>query len=171
MDAVIDEDRQITAAFTSSGDDPYDGTPNLFSVRTGGGRDVTLTLPDGRRATFLFTPAFRVVGGVSLAYAEWQSPPGVTAKLTMIPLNPSGANEINFYQNGFGKPVWSSGAYTTPFEAYDIPGYYLTMKDGTIYELHRDPAFPGAPEVTWDSGGGSGLYLPVTPYSGKPNCF
>ena len=51
--------------------------------------------------------------------------------LTMIPLNPSGANEINFYQNGFGKPVWSSGVYTTPFEAYDIPGYYLTMKDGT----------------------------------------
>ena len=109
MDAVIDEDRQITAAFTSSGDDPYDGSPNLFSVRTGGGRDVTLTLPDGLRATFLFTPAFRVIDLVTRAYAEWKSPPGVTAVLTMIPLNPSGANEINFYQNGFGKPVWSSG--------------------------------------------------------------
>jgi len=39
MDVVIDEDRQITSAFTMMGDDPYDGSPNLFSLRTGGGRD------------------------------------------------------------------------------------------------------------------------------------
>jgi len=139
MDAVIDEDRQITSAFTSTGDDPYDGTPNLFSVRTGGGRDVTLTLPEGRRTTFLFTPAFRVVGGVATAYAEWQSAPGVTASLTMM-----GNNVINSFGGlGLQFPYFASGESRTPFEAFDIEGYNLAMKDGTIYELHRDPALPG----------------------------
>jgi hypothetical protein len=52
VELAIDEQRQEVLDFIT--DEP-------FSLRTGGGRNVTLTLPDGRRTTF----AFRLVPGPS----------------------------------------------------------------------------------------------------------
>jgi hypothetical protein len=56
------------------------GLPKVVSIRTGGGWNVTLTLPDGRRTTFAFAPRM----GMYNAYAEWRAAPGVHA--TLIPL-------------------------------------------------------------------------------------
>jgi RHS repeat-associated protein len=158
LDMVIDENRQTTNALVASGDDPYDGSANLFSLRTGGGRSVTLTLPGGQRTTFAFAPTFRD----NFALAQWQSPPGVTATLTMIT-----NNTIDFWGGaGLQNPYFRIAGPETPFEAFDIEGYYLTLKDGTVYELHRDPAL-GTPQ--WVSYlDGSGVPWSVSPYSGKP---
>ncbi|PWU19986.1 MAG: hypothetical protein C5B50_05060 [Verrucomicrobia bacterium] len=46
------------------------------------GRDVTLTLPDGRRTTFTFSYQ---QGGLSEYQAQWSAAPGVTA--TLYPLD------------------------------------------------------------------------------------
>src|SRR5437667_5069950 len=86
LDVVIDEDRQSTVAFERLGGDAYDGSTNFFSLRTGGGRNVALTLPSGQRTTFVFKP----VNHSDYFSAEWQSAPGVTATLSMI-----GNNQIN----------------------------------------------------------------------------
>ncbi len=72
MDVVIDEERTTVTALDTLDDsadlpaaDPFD-----FSLRTGGGRDVTLTLPDGRRTTFYFTLVSSVFGdGSGWAYS------------------------------------------------------------------------------------------------------
>jgi RHS repeat-associated protein len=143
------------------GDDPYDGSTSEFSLRTGGGRNVTLTLPGGQRTTFVFTPRF----ASDKAYAEWKAPPGVTATLTMMSL-PNG-NAIQYFGGlGLQSPYFYAGDPRTPFDAFDIPGYDLTLQDGTVYELRRDPALPNAPQVTYL--GDDGRPIPVTPYSGKP---
>jgi hypothetical protein len=56
--------------------DPDPSSPSgYFNERTGGGRDVTLTLPNGQRTTFYF-----YVDGTG--QAKWKSAPGVTATLT-----------------------------------------------------------------------------------------
>jgi len=65
-------------------------------------------------------------------------------------------------------PFFAAGEPRTPFDAFDIEGYKLTMKDGTIYELHREPTLAGAPWTPWDYGEGTGDYRPVKPYSGQP---
>lgn len=43
-----------SGAFTSTSDDPPDGSPKRFGVRAGGGRNVTLRLLGDQRATFAF---------------------------------------------------------------------------------------------------------------------
>ncbi len=53
------------------------GAPLATSVRTGGGWDVALTLPDGRRTTFTFTPELHW----DTAIAKWTPPPAVHARL------------------------------------------------------------------------------------------
>src|SRR5205814_10714022 len=59
LDVVIDEERQTGVAFERLGGDAYDGTTNSFSLRTGGGRHGTLTLPGGQRTEFVFKPVNR----------------------------------------------------------------------------------------------------------------
>ena len=62
MDVTLDDVR--TAPLTAGSDDlPFaeddtdaNGLPLAVTIRTGGDRNVTLTLPDGRRTTFEFTP-------------------------------------------------------------------------------------------------------------------
>lgn len=134
LDVQLDETR---ATVTDEG--------QPVSVRTGGRRDVTLTLPDGQRVTYLYTER---LGGFSMYYyAEFIKPPGVFAELT-----PMGDNRLS----GFGVVTWQNGGFNTPYEAYDFPGFYLTMPDQTKYEIQREPLgshfFAGEPEQEIDDG-------------------
>ncbi len=116
MDAEIDEVRQPFA----------DDEGESASIRTGGGRDVTLTMPNGERVTFLFN----LRQGLGYYYAEWVAPPAIFARLT-----PIGDNRLSVV----GVTAWQAGGFDTPFESFDFPGFVLTTPDGTQYELRRDP--------------------------------
>ena len=154
VDATLDEERSPTEVLAFNGMDGNDGAYTEFSLRTGGGRNVMLTLPDGRRANFLFKPRFSTNPEKPVAWAEWQSPAGVTATLTFagVPIGADDliqANTINFQANGWGNAVWSNGEPRTPYEAYDIPGYDLWFLDGTVFELRRTPAFGNGEYVSY----------------------
>jgi hypothetical protein len=81
MDVQLDEFRENVTAGTPNmpdADEEEDdnGLPKVISIRTGGSRDVTLTLPDGRRTTFVFKPR----RGMFNAYAEWEGPADVQTR-------------------------------------------------------------------------------------------
>jgi len=126
MNASLDETRV----------DTNDMDEEDFSLRNGGGWDVTLTLPNGQVTTF----AFNLVAGVNGTYAaEWDAAPGVTAKLGLLP----GAN--NHLETLIGSVVgnpalfyWDAAGPSTPMNVYDFPGFVLTNLDGTRYILMRD---------------------------------
>ena len=85
MDVQLDDQRQDVTVGTDQApfaDDETDdsGLPKVVNIRTGGGLDVTLTLPDGRRTTFAFNPRLDPPNGK--AYAQWTGPPEVYAVLT-----------------------------------------------------------------------------------------
>jgi RHS repeat-associated protein len=144
MDVSIDEDRtDITMGSDQApfGDDEDSGSglPLTVSVRTGGSRDVTLTLPDGRRTTFAFAPST----GSLQATAAWKAAPGVTATLT-----PIGSSTIQFFPTIY----WQDGGEGSTFNNYDVPGWILQTQDGTQYKITRgignyvvyqDPNNPG----------------------------
>ena len=100
---------------------------NTFNLRVGGGRDVTLTLPDGRTETFQFYFDLSHPGAGGFCYAAWKSAPGVSYTLTAIG-NPYYASLTGFWNNESG----------TGFDSYDFPGYILTAHDGTQYVIQRD---------------------------------
>ncbi len=107
--------------------DAKDTDGNVFSKRSGGGRNVTLTLPDGRRATFLYCvePA-----GWFKYRARWKAPPGVYAALT-----PTCSDKI-ITLPGLA-PYWEAAGPETPLDNFEFPGFVLTLKDGTRYVLDR----------------------------------
>jgi RHS repeat-associated protein len=147
MDVQLDDERQdvTTGSDRAYADDDTDasGLPKVVSIRTGGGLDVTLTLPDGRRTTFAFNPRLDPWNGK--AYAQWISPPGVYAVLTNM--NPLGT-EIDF----FPSPHWASDDFTfglPDFNCHDVPGWELVTQDGTQYHITR-----GTPDnVVYDTTG------------------
>jgi RHS repeat-associated protein len=117
MDAAINEIRQNVT----------DDEGATVSVRTGGGRDVTLTLPNGERTTFYFT----LRNGIGYQYAEWIAPPGVYATL-----EPIGDNRLSV----IGVVSWQAGDYHTPYDNFDFQGFILTTTtDGTTYRLDAKP--------------------------------
>ncbi|HYE32393.1 MAG TPA: RHS repeat-associated core domain-containing protein [Methylomirabilota bacterium] len=109
-----------------------------FTMRVGGGRDVTLTLPGGRRTTFayLVTPEPALFG---LAFrAKWAALPGVTAKLRTLN---SGSGEdwgdnVMFKLNTLA--YWQNTGLACPIVNYDIPALALELEDGTIYTIERE---------------------------------
>ena len=105
-----------------------DGDSEFFSQRVGGGRNVTLTLPDGRRTTFTFVLES---AGRFKHRAKWIAPPGVYATL-----HPTVSNEL--VTLFFGLQYWQAGGPDTPIDAYDFPGFILTTKDGTEYIIERE---------------------------------
>jgi RHS repeat-associated protein len=125
----LDEERQDTVELDSS---------ERFSLRVGGGRDVTLTLPDGRRTTFqfYFGAATTCTGDPqdpSWCYpALWQAPPGVNYTLTT--LSHGGQIMTNYYNSLTG--YWNN-EQGTGFENYDFAGYALIAQDGTRYIIPR----------------------------------
>jgi RHS repeat-associated protein len=158
MDVRLDDERQdVTigsdqAPFADVEEDAY-GRPLLQSIRTGGGLDVTLTLPDGRRTTFAFNPRLDPPNGK--AYAQWTAPPGVYAVLTnFIPAE----TEIDF----FPSLHWASDDFTfapPAFECHDVPGWVLVTQEGTQYRIER----AGPNNVVYDTTG-NGSFVNVRAY-------
>ncbi len=116
-----------------------DGTN--FSLRDGGGRNITLTLPDGRRTTFAFslTPGLSDASGVScFCYqAFWTAPPGV-----YYTLQPTVSNKL--IQLPGLTPFWEAAGLGTPMDAFDFKSFILTGKDGARVDRsgHRTDGFP-----------------------------
>jgi RHS repeat-associated protein len=123
------------------------------SIRTGGGRDVTLTLPDGRRTTFQFyfgqrCPCSAVDDATCCYPALWQAPAGVNCTLT------ASGNPVYNALTGY----WNNED-NTGFETYDFAGFVLTAPDGTQYCITR-----GTPNnVIYDTTG-NGNYINVRAY-------
>ena len=131
MDVALDEQRedwQVGSAalpidLNDTGDE--DGSGAIVSVRTGGSRDVTLTLPDGRRVTFQFY--FTLAG--YFCEPTWKAPADVNYTLTAA--NNPYFDGLNDYWDDIGD---------TSFDTYDFSGYVLTDKNsGTQYKIKRGP--------------------------------
>jgi RHS repeat-associated protein len=124
MDVSVDETRQNM--------EDLDG--NIFSQRAGGGRDVTLTLPNGQRTTFYFQ--LQAGGGLGAYQATWQAEPGVTAQLTT-----SDDNQLETIVGGLSGNAnlyyWDAAGPETPMDTFDFSGFLLTMQDGTRYTISR----------------------------------
>jgi RHS repeat-associated protein len=132
MDVAIDEQRQewqlgtgpVPVDLEDNGTDS--GSSPIVNVRTGGGWDVTLTLPDGRRTTF--QASFQPVG--YYYYPQWTAAPGVNYALT--------TTDGSFYDALFG--YWND-TYDLAFNNYDISGFLLVDNNsGTQYYLTRGQA-------------------------------
>ncbi|MCL4788408.1 MAG: hypothetical protein KJ070_16695 [Verrucomicrobia bacterium] len=178
MDVVIDEDRQTVAALEALDQDtPLDKSTIDINLRVGGGRNITLTLPDGTRTTFRFTFTGSAASGEDCpgcVDAQWIAAPGVLAKLTTP--NPAtledgiGDNTL-IPLPGFGF-VWQGGGLFTPMEAFDFPKFILTMQDGTRYEITRD--LPGETLPTYIYQDFAEHFAPtpktyyIKPHPGKP---
>ena len=118
---------------------------NTVSVRCGGSRDVTLTLPDGRRCTYRFS--LEEGGGWSFAYyANWTAPSGVKASL-----QPMVSNKLMVLPGM--TPYWEATGTECDWELYDFPGFVLTDADGTKYKYVREPL--GEAALVGDDGGSS----------------
>lgn len=120
MDVVIPEERA----------ERMDVFGNTLSIRQGGSRDVCMTLPDGRRATFVYelVPG----GGTSFCYyAQWRAPDAVSATLA-----PTVSTKLMTLP-GLA-PYWEAAGMATPWENYDFPGFVLSCQDGSKYLLERE---------------------------------
>ena len=101
-------------------------TDRRFSLRVGGPRDVTITLPTGQRVTFLHNWG---PGDCSFGLCvgpEFIGPPGMNVTLEAI--------GNHRYAPFVGR--WVNDA-NSAFEWYEYPGYVLTMQDGTRYIIER----------------------------------
>jgi RHS repeat-associated protein len=132
MDVQLDEQRQnkmIGGDVVSCSDDAGYYTPfQVVNIRTGGNRDVTLTLPNGQRVTFAFTPYLGPTEGQAL----WKAPAWIHATLETI-----GDPEIDYYPQ---PPFWKEGGAGSDFNTHDVPGWWLTTQpDGTKYKITRGP--------------------------------
>lgn len=107
-----------------------DDNGEAFSLRQGGSRDVTVTMPDGKRTTFRYR--LQAVGQYFQTYrAYWDAAPGVHATLV-----PTCSNEVIALPNGM--QYWQASGPTTDMDNFDIPGFILTTRDGSMYELVRE---------------------------------
>jgi YD repeat-containing protein len=93
-------------------------------------RNVILTLPDGLRARFSF--ALKPTGTFFLIAAKWSPESGVYDSLEMI-----GDNKI-VYDSLHSKFLFFNQNSTIPFECFEIPGYILTLKDGTKFYIEKE---------------------------------
>jgi RHS repeat-associated protein len=128
VDMEIDEERGMV-------EDPVASGHPTFNMRVGGGRDVTLTLPGGKRSTFYYAPVQGQCGDGDDAefclLAQWQAPYGINAKLTSLDDN---------------RMVWLWGGlqwwWTNPdagVDNFDFQGFRLQTLDGTQYTIQRTP--------------------------------
>jgi RHS repeat-associated protein len=107
-----------------------DGSGTTLMARAGGGRDVTLTLPDGRRTTFSMV---LLPGGWYGQVADWQADPGVSYTLGV----PGNRTERTIIALPGMTPYWYHGTVDEGFEYYDLPGYVLVSEDGTQYYINK----------------------------------
>ena len=108
---------------TQDADDSSD-----FSLRVGGSWDVTLTMPDtGRTVTFRFGLAY----GSFTASAGWTPPAWVQASL--VPTCSSTLDTLPGLP-----PIWQAAGEDTAWQAFDWPGFVLTLQNGTQYVISRE---------------------------------
>lgn len=145
MNVELNEQRRSVIAIGADGDasDLETSNPMSFSLRTGGGRDVTLTLPDNRRVTFYFTLVQSAYVDDSSAFydAKWVTPQGVSATLTTLkPATRSATGDNTLVAIPGMKPSWcgAGGGLFVPMDAYDFASLVLSNWDGTQYVLQRD---------------------------------
>ncbi|HVU09389.1 MAG TPA: LamG-like jellyroll fold domain-containing protein [Verrucomicrobiae bacterium] len=127
------------------GDDDDDLPGGNFSMLVSGGRNVTLTLPNGQRTTFYYQPVQIDNGHYQPA---WQSAPGITAHLGV-----QGNPIINLDLSGQNPPTWTEAdnySQDVPYDNFDFKGFVLTNQDGTLYYIDR-------PDMGSHSSGGDWL--------------
>ena len=125
MDIELDEDRSDYYALEDNW-----GNYISRSLRFGSNynRNVTLTLPDGRRATFLFW-----IDGDGIA--QYSSPPGVSAMLVTKDIERMGG--YGGWETQVANVTGASNIIVDPAN-YDFSGYELITADGTTYHIERD---------------------------------
>ncbi|MHC4843089.1 MAG: DUF6531 domain-containing protein, partial [Planctomycetota bacterium] len=141
MEAELDEERITLAPYYPLGS-------TLAPVRFGSNysRNVTLTLPDGKRTTFYFTLEKGIEDWLTVYRPKYIAPPGVYAELKVLPENEK--------MNAFG--LWTGQGYG--FEGiedaanYDFEGYKLTTEDGTSYYFSRQNYCSGDGDVFENKG-------------------
>jgi RHS repeat-associated protein len=131
-----------------------DDNGDSYSRRSGGGRDVSLVLPDGRKAVFAFKP--RVDDSavfIAKYYAEWTcTTPGVAATLT------SDTEDSEQIIASFdGSLLYWNGNSQTSVEKYDLSRFLLTLPDGTSIHVQRD--FEGAHDYSQQSQTENDVYV------------
>jgi len=156
MDVQLDETRQdisFGGATTAYDADSSDDSAGTLSMRSGGGWDVTLTLPDGRRTTFPY--AFLPDGSDDSGFANnlvYSSQPGVTAQLSVSGQSAgAGDNEYNtliYPLTSDWPPYWFKGGEGSTMDNYDLPGWVLQTLDGTKYNITRGDVR----HITYDDG-------------------
>ncbi len=97
------------------------------------GRNVTLTLPDGRRTTFYFSP--KIDNTEQKVIPMWKTLPGVGARLELLDWQ-NGTYTGNEY---IGIPTlkWAANGHVA-LDGYDIRGFKLILADGTEYTMLRE---------------------------------
>lgn len=101
-----------------------------FPMRIGGSRDVTVTMPDGKRLSFYYD-VVKGGGYFPTYWAYWRPGPGNYASLV-----PTCSNEIVALPGGM--QYWTASGPQTTMDQFDIPGFILTLKDGTQYLIERE---------------------------------
>ncbi len=162
LEIDLGEDRRPASEF---GLEPVDFSTPDHNIRSGApfDRSVTLTLPDGQRATFAstFVPdRTRQESGVPAQYykLEYLSPPGVRAKLTAttseyltLPIGSQGDFGIH----------WENAGVTGFLMHHDVSGWTLELEDGTTYDIKRDVIVDrtdGNDGVQYEQGFINGIY-------------
>jgi RHS repeat-associated protein len=124
VDMEIDEQRATTTAATG---------PD-FNMRVGGGRDVTLTMPDGRRTTFYYYQEQGLCNSGDEAQfcllSKWKAPYGINATLTPL-------DDTRMVVLWAGVQNWIENP-AAGIENFDFSGFALETADGTRFEIHRD---------------------------------
>ncbi len=127
-------------------------TGDNFSLRAGGSWDVTLTMPDsGRTVTF----AFSLAQGEFEASAGWTPPAWVMA--TLVPTCSSTLVTLPGIP-----PIWQAAGDDTDWQAFDWPGFVLTLQNGTQFTISREDL--GEHFYISDSGFGGYVHAYGTPY-------
>ena len=115
---------------------------DLNGDRSGGefDRDVTLTLPDGKRVTFASKlDLIQSSAGIPTKYQlVYESPENTLAKLAV---EPAQAGQLHYELFGAGL-YWDNlrparDGFTCLLEKNDLPGFILTLDDGTAYHIQR----------------------------------
>jgi RHS repeat-associated protein len=150
MDVNLGETREDVDDL--GGDESDDLPGGDFSMLTSGGRNVTLTLPNGQRTTFYYQLSSPDAN--DNCHPQWLSAPGVTATLG-VQGNPL-FNLISYTWN-----EGDNGSGNVPYDNFDFEGFVLTNQDGTLYYIDR-------PDMGSHSSGEDWLTETYgTPYLGK----
>jgi len=135
MDIQLDETRSEVSGSVDEDSSVGDADQNVtFSERTGGGRDVTLTLPNGQRTTFYYTPSSDDPEGAAIS-PSWIAAPGTAPGYTLTV-----SGDPIYEAPGLGGNGWDiegTEDYLAGYYNADFPGFVLTAPDGTQYIISR----------------------------------